>query len=121
MDQGVQARPEFSRRGSFSRTEGAVYVPFLKSGWPDSSELLILGSCRRLRVGIGRLSSYLLAFELLGQLTLEALPFSGFQKVGVFLHFLDNAFLLHLSFETPERALNRFTIENPDLSQSMPP
>jgi hypothetical protein len=72
-------------------------------------------------IAFQRISSYLLSFEFLRQLTLQALPFSRLQKKRVFLNFLDNALLLNLALETPKGAFNGFTIENPDLGQSVPP
>src|SRR5437899_1945114 len=86
-----------------------------------SGELRILSSWRRLRVAIPGLSSHLLAFELLSQLTFDAFLFSGLHVVGVFLDFLDNAFLLNLSLEAPKGALNGLTFEHPNFRQSMPP
>jgi len=67
------------------------------------------------------LSSDLFTFEFLRQFTLEPLLFSGFQKKGVPLHFLNNAFLLDLSLETAKCALNGFSVENPDFCQNVPP
>ena len=81
----------------------------------------MLSSWRRLRVAVPGLSSHLLAFELLSQLTFEAFLFSGLHVVGVFLDFLDNAFLLNLSFKAPKGALNGLTFEHPNFGQSMPP
>jgi hypothetical protein len=37
----------------------------------------------------------------------------------MFLHFLNNVFLLNLPFETPERILNGFTVLNPNFGQSI--
>jgi len=59
---------------------------------------------------LSRLSTHLLAFEFLRQFTIEALLFPGFQKKGVLLHLLDNAFLLNLSFETPKALSMIFAI-----------
>src|SRR3989442_14557192 len=84
-------------------------------------ELRILSSWRRLRVAFPGLSSLLLAFELLRQLTFEASLFSGLHVEGVFLDFLDNAFLLNLSLEAPKGALDGLTFKHPNFSQSMPP
>ena len=81
----------------------------------------MLSSWRRLRVAVTGLSSHLLAFELLSQLTFDAFLFSGLHVVGVFLDFLDNAFLLNLSLEAPKGALNGLTFEHPNFGQSMPP
>ena len=81
----------------------------------------MLSSWRRLRVAVPGLSSHLLAFELLSQLTFQAFLFSGLHVVGVFLDFLDNAFLLNLSFEAPKGALNGLTFEHPNFGQSIPP
>jgi hypothetical protein len=67
------------------------------------------------------LSPHLLAFEFLRQFTLEALPFSGFQKKGVSLHLLNNPLLLDLPLETAKGALNGFSVENPDFCQNVPP
>src|SRR5688572_22431270 len=39
----------------------------------------------------------------------------------MFLSLFDNALLLHLSFESPKGAFNRFTIENPNCCQCLPP
>src|SRR3989442_3502411 len=84
-------------------------------------ELRILSSWRRLRVAVPGLSSHLLAFELLSQLTFDAFLFSGLHVEGVFLDFLDDAFLLNLSLEAPKGALNGLTFEHPNFGQSMPP
>ena len=90
---------------------------------PDRTrgELLILSSWRRLRVAVPGLSSHLLAFELLSQLAFEAFLFPGLHVEGVFLDFLDNAFLLNLTLEAPKGALNGLTFEHPNFGQSMPP
>src|SRR6266849_1128030 len=81
----------------------------------------MLSSWRRLRVAITGLSSHLLAFELLSQLTFEAFLFSRLHVEGVFLDFLDNAFSLNLTLEAPKGALHGLTFEHPNFSQSMPP
>src|SRR5439155_2744314 len=86
-----------------------------------SGELGILSSWRRLRVAFPGLSSHLLTFELLSQLTFEAFLFSGLHVEGMFLDFLDNAFLLNLAFRAPKGALNGLTFEHPNFGQSMPP
>src|SRR5207244_5178448 len=86
-----------------------------------SGELRILSSWRRLRVAFPGLSSHLLTFELLSQLTFESFLFSRLHVVGVFLDFLDDAFLLNLSLEAPKGALNGLTFEHPNFGQSMPP
>jgi len=65
------------------------------------------------------LPSYLLALEFLGQFTLEAFLLSRFQEKGVLLDLLDNAFLLDLSLETTQGALNRFTVKYPDFCQNV--
>jgi len=44
-----------------------------------------------------------------------------FQKKGMSLDLLNNAFLLDLSLETAKRALNGFSCENPDFCQNVPP
>jgi len=67
------------------------------------------------------LSSYLLAFEFLRQFTLEPLLFSGFQKKGVSLDILNNTFLLDLSLETAQDALNGFSLESSAFCQNVPP
>jgi hypothetical protein len=67
------------------------------------------------------LSSHLLAFEFLRQFTFEPLLFSGFQKKGVSLHLLNNAFLLDLPLEAAKRAFNGFSVEKPDFCQNVPP
>jgi hypothetical protein len=67
------------------------------------------------------LSSHLLAFEFLRQFTFEPLLFSGFQKKGVSLHLLNNAFLLDLPLEAAKGAFNGFSVENPDFCQNVPP
>ena len=64
------------------------------------------------------MTPYLLAFELLRQLTLEALPFSGFQEKGVLLHILNDAFLLDLPLETAKGALHGFALEQSDFCQN---
>ena len=81
----------------------------------------MLISWRRLRVAIPGLSSHLLAFELLSQLTFEAFLFPRLHVEGVFLNILDNAFLLNLTLEAPKGALNGLTFEHPNFGQSMPP
>jgi hypothetical protein len=80
---------------------------------------MVAGRC--FGVSISGLSSHLLAFEFLGQFTLEPLLFAGFQKKGVLLDLFENALLLHLSLETPKGALNGFAVENPDFCQTVPP
>jgi hypothetical protein len=80
-----------------------------------------LGSGWSLGVGVGGFSLHLFPFCFLGQLALEAFPLSGLQKKGVFLDLLDDALLLNLSFEAPKGAFDGFTIEDPDLCQSVPP
>jgi len=67
------------------------------------------------------LSPHLFAFEFLCQFTLKSLLFSGFQKKGVLLDILNDAFLLDLPLETAEGALNGFAVENPDFCQNVPP
>jgi len=67
------------------------------------------------------LSSHLLAFEFLGQFTLEPPLFSGFQKKGVSLYLLNNAFLLDLPLEAAKGAFNGLSLENPDFCQIVPP
>ena len=89
--------------------------------YKTKNRLRMLSSCRRLRVSFPRLSSHLLAFELLSQLTFEAFLLSRLDVEGVFLGFLDNAFLLNLTLEAPKGALNGLTFEHPNLGQSMPP
>jgi hypothetical protein len=81
----------------------------------------MLSSWRCLRIAFTGLSSHLLAFELLSQLTFEAFLFSGLHVEGVFLDFLDNAFLLNLTLEAPKGALDGLTFEHPNFGQSMPP
>ena len=81
----------------------------------------MLSSLRRFRVAVTRLSSYLLAFELLSQLTFETSLFSRLHVEGVFLDFFDNAFLLNLTLEAPKCTLHGLTFEHPNFSQSMPP
>src|SRR5437899_77729 len=93
----------------------------MKCRTEPSGELRILSSRRCLRVAFPGLSSHLLAFELLSQLTFEASLFSWLHVEGVFLDFLDNAFLLNLSLEAPKGALNGLTFEHPNFGQSMPP
>jgi hypothetical protein len=78
-------------------------------------------SWRHLRVAIPRLAPDLLALELLSQLTFEASFFSRLHVKGVFLNFLDNAFLLNLALEAPKGALNGLTFEHSNSGQSMPP
>jgi hypothetical protein len=39
----------------------------------------------------------------------------------MFLYILDNTFLLYLTLESPKGAFNRFTIENPNFCQCLPP
>src|SRR5689334_11593176 len=83
--------------------------------------LRMLSSWRRLCVAFPGLSSHLLAFELLSQLTFEAFLFPRLHVEGVFLDFLDNAFLLNLTLEAPKGALHGLTFEYPNFGQSMPP
>src|SRR5947207_1043167 len=77
----------------------------------------MLRSWRHLRVAVAGLSSHLLAFELLRQLTFEAFLFSRLHVEGVFLDFLNNAFLLNLTLEAPKGALHGLTFEHPNLGQ----
>jgi len=81
----------------------------------------LLAALREFWVTISGLSSDLLAFEFLRQFALEPPLFSGFQKKGVSLQLLNNAFLLDLSLETAKCALDGFSIENPDFCQNVPP
>ena len=81
----------------------------------------VLGSRRSFGIGVGGFSLHLLPFCFLGQLAFEAFPFPGLQKEGVFLDILDDALLLNLSLEAPQGAFYGFAIEDPDLSQSVPP
>ena len=81
----------------------------------------MLSSWRRLRVAVTGLSSHLLTFELLSQLTFETSLFSRLHVEGVFLDFFDNAFLLNLTLEAPKGALHGLTFEHPNFSQNMPP
>jgi hypothetical protein len=80
-----------------------------------------LAAGRSLGVTIGGLPSDLLAFEFLGQLTLQAFLFSGLEKKGVSFDLLDDAFLLDLPLETAKSAFDGFAIENPDFCQNVPP
>src|SRR2546427_12116190 len=77
----------------------------------------MLSSWRRLRVAVTGLSSHLLAFELLSQLTLETSLFSRLHVEVVFLDFLDNAFLLNLTLEAPKGALHGLTFEHSNFGQ----
>jgi hypothetical protein len=45
----------------------------------------------------------------------------GFQKKGVSLHLLNNAFLLDLPLEAAKGAFNGFSVENSDFCQNVPP
>jgi hypothetical protein len=63
------------------------------------------------------LSPPLLAFEFLRQFTLEPFLFSRFQKKGMSLYILNNAFLLDLSLEAAKDALDGFPLENSDFCQ----
>ena len=45
-----------------------------------------------------------------GQCLLDALLFTRFQVERVLFHILDDVFLLHLSFETTQRAFKRLTL-----------
>jgi hypothetical protein len=83
--------------------------------------LCLLAAGRCFGVTICGLSPHLLAFEFLRQFTLEPLLFSGFQKKGVSLYLLNNAFLLDLSLETAKGALNGFSFKNADFCQNVPP
>ena len=92
----------------------AIVVPYSPKG-------SVLRSRWSFGVGVGGFSLNLLPFRFLGQLAFEAFPLSGLQKKGVFLNLLDDALLLNLSLEAPKRAFYGFTIEDPDLCQSVPP
>src|SRR5204863_9901398 len=84
-------------------------------------ELLVLASWRGFGVRFPGLAPYLLPFKLLSQLTLKTSLFPGLHVEGVFLDFLDNAFLLNLSLESPKGALNGLSFEHPNFRQCMPP
>jgi hypothetical protein len=81
----------------------------------------LLAAWRSLGVAIGGLPADLLAFEFLGQFTLQAFLFSGLEKKGVSLDLLNDAFLLDLPLETAKGAFDGFAIENPDFCQNVPP
>jgi hypothetical protein len=83
--------------------------------------LILWGSRRSFRIGVGGLTSYFLTLEFLGQFALETLLFPRFQEKGVFLDLFNNALLLDLAFETPKGALNGLTVKYPNLCQNMPP
>ena len=52
-----------------------------------------------------------------GQCLLDAFLLARLQVKGVFLHFLDDIFLLNLPLETPKRILYRLTVLNADFGQ----
>jgi hypothetical protein len=81
--------------------------------------LLAAGSC--FGIAVGGLPADFLAFEFLRQLAFQALLFTRLKKEGVFLDFLDDAFLLDLPLEAAECAFDGFAIENPDFCQNVPP
>src|SRR5258706_12701086 len=83
-----------------------------KSDSKTVGELRKLASWRSLGVRVSGLAPYLLTFKLLSQLTLKASLFPGLHIEGVFLDFLDNAFLLNLSLESPKCALNGLSFEH---------
>src|SRR5262249_15726044 len=51
----------------------------------------------------------------------DAFLFAWFQVEGVFLDFLNNIFLLHFAFESPQCILNGFAILNPNFRHSIHP
>ena len=51
----------------------------------------------------------------------DALLFAWLQVEGVFFDFLNDVFLLDLSFEAPQGIFNRFAVLNPNLRQSVHP
>lgn len=54
--------------------------------------------------------SNFLTTALPGKRLLDPFLLARRQIKGMFLHFLDDVFLLNLSLETPQRILNRFTV-----------
>src|SRR5579884_4269663 len=77
-------------------------------------------SWRRLRIAVRRLAAHFLAFELLREFAFKTFLFSRFHIEGVFLDFLDDAFLLNLSLKAPKRALNGLTFKHSNLGQKLP-
>jgi len=87
----------------------------------DFPTRLVLRSWWSFGIGVDGFSLHLFPFCFLSQLAFEAFPLSGLQEKGVFLDLLDDALLLNLSFEAPKGTFDGFTIEDPDLCQSVPP
>ena len=56
-----------------------------------------------------------------GKHLLNSFLFARFQVEGVLFNFLNNVFLLDLSFETPQSVFNRFAVLNPNFRQSLHP
>src|SRR5439155_18384425 len=77
----------------------------------------MLISWLRLRLAVTGLAAHFLAFKLLSQLTLEASLFSRLHIEGVFLDFLNDAFLLNLTLKAPKGALHGLTFKHPNLGQ----
>jgi len=61
--------------------------------------------------------SNFLTTALPGKRLLDPFLLARLQIKGMFLHFLDDVFLLNLSLEAPQRILNRFTILYADFGQ----
>ena len=83
--------------------------------------LRLLAMGRRFGVDITGLPPHLLAFEFLGQFTLEPFLFPRFEEEGMPLYLFDNTFLLHLPLEPAKGAFNGFAGKHPDFSQNLPP
>jgi hypothetical protein len=75
----------------------------------------------RFRVGVPGLPPHFLTFSFLSKLALKAFLFSRLHVEGVFLHILNNAFLLNLSLEAPKGAFNGLTFVHPNFGQVIPP
>lgn len=70
---------------------------------------------------LDRLPANLLAAALASECLFDALLLARFQVEGMLLHFLDNIFLLNLSFEAPQRIFNGLAVLNSNLCQSDTP
>ena len=62
-----------------------------------------------------------LATAFTGKCLLDTFLLTRLQIEGVFLHFLDDVFLLNLTLETPQRILDRLPVLNADFGQPNTP
>ena len=69
-------------------------------------------------IGLFGIPATLLPVPLAGKCCFDPLLFTWLQVKGMTLDFFDDVFGLHLSFETPQRALQGFSILDVYFSQS---